>query len=69
MIICTIIIKYDPNLLDSVGLFHHVLVYMGNLNFDNGTISKIDDDVLLEHSELPYVLPFAVDLKSFLPVK
>ena len=32
----------------NVGLFHHVLVYMGHLHFVNGTISKIDD-VLLEH--------------------
>ena len=34
----------------SVGLFHHVLVYMGDLqlvhtalNFDNGAISKVDN--------------------------
>ena len=61
-------------------MFHHVLVYMGDLqlvhtalnlstldafwHFDNGAISKFDD-VLLEHGGLPHVLPPAVQLDFF----
>ena len=59
-----------------MGLFHHILVYMGNLqlvhpamNFstlDAGilimAISKFDD-VLLEHGGLPHILPLDVHLK------
>ena len=45
-----------------MGLFHHALVYMGDLQFDKGTISKFND-VLLEHGGLPHVLPLAVHLK------
>ena len=26
-----------------MGLFHHILVYMGDLHFHNGAISKFDD--------------------------
>ena len=44
-----------------MGLFHHVLVYMGGL----GATSKFDD-VLLEHGELPHVLPLADHLKFVL---
>ena len=46
------------------GLFHPAVVYMGNLYFDNGTISKIDD-VLLEHGGLFHVLLLAVHLNFF----
>ena len=58
-----------------MGLFHHVLVYMGDLQLVhpelnlssldagilimNSAISKFDD-VLLEHGGLPHVLPLAV---------
>ena len=64
-----------------MGLFHHALVYMGDLklvhpalnlstlpgcwHFDNSAISKFDD-VLLEHGGLPHVLPLAVHLKFVL---
>ena len=48
-------------------LFHHVLVYSGDLHlvpscthphFDNGATSKIDD-VLFEHGRLLSILPLA----------
>ena len=58
-----------------MGLFHHVIVYMGDLQsvhpalnlfildagilIMNSAISKFDD-VLLEHGGLPHVLPLAV---------
>ena len=60
-----------------MGRFHHVLVYMGDLQLihpalnlstlDAGilimvAISKFDD-VLLEHGGLPHVLPLTVHLK------
>ena len=61
-----------------MGLFHHVLVYMGDLQLVhpelnlstldagilimNSAISKFDD-VLLEHGGLPHVLPLTVHLK------
>ena len=60
-----------------MGLFHHLLVYMGDLHlvyptlnlsildFDNGATSKFDD-VLLEHGGLLHVLPLAVHLNFFL---
>ena len=54
-----------------MGLFHHVLVYMGEFvypgcwHFDNSAISKFND-VLLEHGGLPHVLPLA---EIFLPDK
>ena len=60
-----------------MGLFHHFLVYMGDLptfgpsctelvypgcwHFNNGATSKFDD-VLLDHGGLPHVLPLAVQL-------
>ena len=62
-------------------MFHHVLVYMGELQLVhpelnlstldagilimNSAISKFDD-VLLEHRGLPHVLPLAVSLKFVL---
>ena len=56
-----------------MGLFHHALVFMGDLqlvhpgiwHFDNDAISKFDD-VLLKHGGLPHVLPLAVHLKFVL---
>ena len=64
-----------------MGLFHHVLVYMGDgrptfgpsctefvypgsCHFDNRATSKFDD-VLLDHSGLPHVLPLAIHLDFF----
>ena len=59
-----------------MGLFHNVLVYMGDphlvlpslnlciLDADNGATSKFDD-VLLEHGGIPHVLPLAVHRKFF----
>ena len=60
-----------------MGLFHHVLVYKGDLHlvlptlnlsilrhFDNDATSKFDD-VLTEHGGLPHVLPIAVYLGLF----
>ena len=60
-------------LRSSVRLFHHVLVYMGdlhlvhpalNLSTLDGATRKIDY-VLLEHGGLPHVLPLAVHLGFF----
>ena len=59
-----------------MGLFHHVLVYMGDLSctefvypgcwhFDTGAMHKFDD-VLLEHGGLSHVLPLAVKLEFIL---
>ena len=57
-------------------MFHHVLVYMGDLQLihpalnlstldaDNGAKSLFDD-VLLELGGLPHVLPLAVHLNFF----
>ena len=61
-----------------MGLFHQVLVYVGDLHLVhpalnlstldagilimNSAISKFDD-VLLEHGGLPHVLPLTVHLK------
>ena len=57
-----------------MGLFHHVLVYMGYLHLvhpalnlsilDAGTTSKFDD-VLLDHGGPPHVLPLAVQQEFF----
>ena len=61
-----------------MGLFQHVLVYMGDLNLvhtalnlsnldagnENGATSKIDD-VLTGHGGLPHILPLAVHLRFF----
>ena len=44
----------EPNWTEYGTVFHHVLVYMGNLKFEKGTISKFDDILLL-----PHVLPLA----------
>ena len=59
-----------------MGLFHHVLVYMGDthLVFPSLNLSILDagngatkfDDVLFEHGGLPHVLPLAVHLKFVL---
>ena len=62
----------------SVGLFHHVLVYIEDLHlvyptlnfsgcwhFDNCATSKFDD-VNIEHGGLPHVLPLAVHLEFIL---
>ena len=51
-----------------MGLFHHAFStsfseFFGCWHFDNDATS-IFDDVLLEHSGLPHVLPLAVHLKS-----
>ena len=57
-----------------MGLFHHALVFMGDLQLvhpalnlstlDAGILIMVSkfDDVLLEHGELPHVLPLAVYL-------
>ena len=58
-----------------MGLFHHVLVYMGDLNLVHSALnlSILDAgilimfvDVLLVYVGLPYVLPLAVQLDFFL---
>ena len=61
-----------------MGLFHHVLGYMGELHLvhpalnwsilDAGILIMVSkfDDVLLEHGGLPHVLPLAVKMDFFL---
>ena len=61
-----------------MGLFQHVLVFMGDLYLVHPALnlSTLDadilimvrkfDDVLLEHGGLPHVLPVAVHLKFVL---
>ena len=48
----------------SVGLFHHVLVYMVDLHLVLPTNNKFED-VLLDHDGLPHVLPLAVQVEFF----
>ena len=63
-----------------MGLFHHVLVYMGDLHLvhpklnlsilDSGILILVFvtsrfDDVLLDHGGLPHVLPLTVHLFIF----
>ena len=52
-----------------MGLFHHILVYMGEGRPTFGPSCNefvYPDDVLRNHGGLPHVLPLAVHLEYFL---
>ena len=73
------VVFFKGSLRNRAGLFHHVPIYMGDLNlvlsalnlfaleaghFDNGATSKIDY-VLTKHGGIIHVLPLAVHLKKY----